>query len=379
MFCPTSAPVYAALRRGKPCAFEFPARISPHIALCRLPSEASGEGGSVQVRTSPYSLARSIGPAQSALPANSPRFYARLRCATPWQALCLGNSGAHWPLAFLRQVHFVHSVRFKKSEVIVQKYPDRCLFLVSGECAMYCRFCTRKRKFQQPFIITQKDIDEGLHYIHQHRELRDVLISGGDPFMLDDDALEYILHGIKTAEHIRMIRIGTRTPGVLPERITAKLVKMLKKYHPLYINIHFNHPDEITPATCRALKRLADAGIVLGSQTVLLKGINDDPEVMRELMWKLLENRVRPYYIFQCDLVYGTEHFRTPLCKAREIIQALRGWSSGMANPHLVIDLPGGGGKVPVSVDYLQKSENGKLFYRNYCGEEYIYPDVTEK
>lgn len=267
-------------------------------------------------------------------------------------------------------------VRFKKSEVIVQKYPDRCLFLVSGECAMYCRFCTRKRKFQQPFIITQKDIDEGLHYIHQHRELRDVLISGGDPFMLDDDALEYILHGIKTAEHIRMIRIGTRTPGVLPERITAKLVKMLKKYHPLYINIHFNHPDEITPATCRALKRLADAGIVLGSQTVLLKGINDDPEVMRELMWKLLENRVRPYYIFQCDLVYGTEHFRTPLCKAQEIIQALRGWSSGMANPHLVIDLPGGGGKVPVSVDYLQKSENGKLFYRNYCGEEYIYPDV---
>lgn len=269
-------------------------------------------------------------------------------------------------------------VRFKKSEVIVQKYPDRCLFLVSGECAMYCRFCTRKRKFQQPFIITQKDIDEGLQYIHRHRELRDVLISGGDPFMLDDDALEYILQGIKAAEHIRMIRIGTRTPGVLPERITAKLVKMLKKYHPLYINIHFNHPDEFTPAACRALKRLADAGIVLGSQTVLLKGINDDPEVMRELMWKLLENRVRPYYIFQCDLVYGTEHFRTPLHKAQEIIQSLRGWSSGMANPHLVIDLPGGGGKVPVSVDYLQKTENGLFFYRNYCGEEYMYPDVTE-
>ena len=267
-------------------------------------------------------------------------------------------------------------VRFKKSEVIVQKYPDRCLFLVSGKCAMYCRFCTRKRKFQQPFIITQKDIDDGLQYIREHHELRDVLISGGDPFMLDDDDLEYILQGVKTAEHIRMIRIGTRTPGVLPERITAKLVKMLKKYHPLYINIHFNHPDEFSPATCRALKRLADAGIVLGSQTVLLKGINDDPEVMRELMWKLLENRVRPYYIFQCDLVYGTEHFRTPLCKALEIIQALRGWSSGMANPHLVIDLPGGGGKVPVSVDYLQNSENGKLFYRNYCGEEYIYPDV---
>ncbi|MBE6357507.1 MAG: lysine 2,3-aminomutase, partial [Lentisphaerae bacterium] len=189
--------------------------------------------------------------------------------------------------------------------------------------------------------------------------------------------IEYILQEVKKAPHVKIIRIGTRIPGVLPERITAKLVKMLKKYHPLYLNMHFNHPDEFSPETCRALKKLADAGIVLGSQTVLLKGINDDPEIMRQLMWKLLENRVRPYYIFQCDLIYGTEHFRTPLSKAKEIVAALRGWSSGMANPHLVIDLPGGGGKVPVTVDYLQStSGDGSSLYRNYCGEEYIYPDT---
>ncbi|MBE6390017.1 MAG: KamA family radical SAM protein [Lentisphaerae bacterium] len=269
-------------------------------------------------------------------------------------------------------------VRFKKNEVIVQKYPDRCLFLVSGECAMYCRFCTRKRKFKEPFVITQKDIDNGLQYIMEHKELRDVLISGGDPLLLDDDRLEYILQKIKSADHIKIVRIGTRVPGVLPERITAKLVKMLKKYHPLYMNIHFNHPAEFLPDTCRALKRLADAGIVLGSQTVLLKGINDDPETMRSLMWKLLENRVRPYYIFQCDLVYGTAHFRTPLSKAQEISSALRGWSSGMANAQLVIDLPGGGGKVPVTVNYLKERDGNKLCYRNYCGEEYIYTDISE-
>ena len=269
-------------------------------------------------------------------------------------------------------------IRHRKSEVIVQKYPDRCLFLVSGECGMYCRFCTRKRKFRQPFIITQQDIEEGLSYIQNHTNLRDVLISGGDPLLLDDEFLDHILAGVRAARHIKIIRIGTRTPGVLPERITGKLVKVLKKYQPLYINIHFNHPDEFTEKTCLALKRLADGGIVLGSQTVLLKGVNDDPEVMRQLMWKLLENRVRPYYIFVCDLVYGTEHFRTPLSKAREIITALRGWSSGMANPHLVIDLPGGGGKVPVNAEYLLQADSGKLLYKNYCGEEYIYPDIEE-
>ena len=165
---------------------------------------------------------------------------------------------------------------------------------------------------------------------------------------------------------------------MLPERITVKLVRMLKKYHPLYLNVHFNHPDELTPAAVKALNRLADAGIPLGSQTVLLKGVNDDPEVMRELMWKLLEARVKPYYIFQCDLIYGTEHFRTPLSKGIEIVKALRGWSSGMANPHFVIDLPKGGGKVPLVPDYLVKTNGRFRTYCNYCGEEYLYPDLEE-
>lgn len=269
-------------------------------------------------------------------------------------------------------------VRFGKEECIVQKYPDRCLFLVSGECAMYCRFCTRKRKFRQPFCVGKKQIDAGLAYIAEHKELRDVLISGGDPFLLDDDRLDYILRGVRSSKHIRIIRIGTRTPAMLPERITMKLVSVLKKYHPLYLNLHFNHPDELTPPTVKALNRLADAGIPLGSQTVLLKGVNDDPEVMRELMWKLLEARVKPYYIFQCDLIYGTEHFRTPLSKGIEIVKALRGWSSGMANPHYVIDLPRGGGKVPLVPDYLVKTEGRMRTYCNYCGEEYLYPDVED-
>ena len=269
-------------------------------------------------------------------------------------------------------------VRFRKEECIVQKYPDRCLFLVSGECAMYCRFCTRKRKFRQPFCVGKKQIDEGIAYIRAHKELRDVLVSGGDPFLLDDDRIEYILKGIRAAKHIRIIRIGTRTPAMLPERITRKLTAMLKKYHPLYINVHFNHPDELTDRTVKALEYLADAGIPLGSQTVLLKGVNDDPEVMRELMWKLLEARVKPYYIFQCDLIYGTEHFRTPLSKGIGIVKALRGWSSGMANPHFVIDLPRGGGKVPVVPEYQTGSEGRILTYRNYCGEEYSYPDLEE-
>ena len=267
-------------------------------------------------------------------------------------------------------------IRFKKSEAIVQKYPDRCLFLVSGECAMYCRFCTRKRKFRQPFIITQQDIDEGLDYIANHKELRDVLISGGDPLLLDDDPIEYILQGICQNDHIKIIRIGSRAPAVLPERVTPKLIKVLKKYHPLYMNIHFNHLAELDGTVCKALRRLADAGIVLGSQTVLLKGVNDDPEVMRQLMWKLLENRVRPYYIFQCDLIYGTSHFRTPLQTGIEIVKALRGWSSGMANAHFVIDLPGGGGKVPIAPDYLIERCGNYRKYRNYCNEEYLYCDI---
>ena len=259
---------------------------------------------------------------------------------------------------------------------IVHRYPDRCLFLASNQCAMYCRFCTRKRKFRTPMCVDRKHLDEGVKYIRAHSEIRDVLISGGDPFLLDDDRIEYILSSLRPISHVQILRIGTRTPCVLPERITGKLVSMLKKYHPLYINVHFNHPDELTPESVKALGKLADAGIPLGSQTVLLKGVNDDPEVMRLLMHKLLMARVRPYYIFQSDLVYGTEHFRTPLSKGLEIMDGLRGWTSGLAVPQFVVDLPRGGGKIPLLPEYKCKMEGNTTTFRNFCGETYEYPDV---
>lgn len=266
--------------------------------------------------------------------------------------------------------------RFSPVPNIVHRYPDRCLFLVSNECAMYCRFCTRKRKFRTPMCVDRMHIDQGLDYIRQHPEIRDVLVSGGDPFLLEDDRIEYILKNLRAISHLEIIRIGTRTPCVLPERITVKLVSMLKKYHPLYINVHFNHPDELTPQSVRALNRLADAGIPLGSQTVLLKGVNDRPEVMKLLMQKLLAARVKPYYIFQTDLVFGTEHFRTPLSCGMEIIDRLRGWTTGMAVPQYVIDLPNGGGKVPILPEYRVSKKGNVCVFRNFCGEKFEYPDL---
>ncbi len=237
---------------------------------------------------------------------------------------------------------------------IVHRYPDRCLFLVSHSCASYCRFCTRKRKVGDPSKIHPRYIEDGLDYIRSHTELRDVVISGGDPLMLSDRRLEAIVKSVRAIPHIEIIRIGTRMPCVLPQRITEKLVAMLKKYHPLYMNVHFNHPDEITPESSRALNLLADAGIPLGNQTVLLKGVNDDPLVMRRLMQKLLAVRVRPYYIYQADYVSGTEHLRTTVEKGLEIMENLRGWTSGLAVPYYCIDAPGGGGKIPVLPKYLQ-------------------------
>ncbi len=268
--------------------------------------------------------------------------------------------------------------RFSPVPNVVHRYPDRCLFLVSDRCAMYCRFCTRKRKFRTPMCIDRAHIDEGLEYIRAHREIRDVLISGGDPFLLDDDRIEYILKNLRAIRHVEILRIGTRTPCVLPDRITLKLTRMLKKYHPLFINVHFNHPAEVTEQSTRALGRLADAGIQLGSQTVLLKGVNDNPEVMKKLMQKLLAARVRPYYIFQTDLVYGTEHFRTPVAAGLKIIDALRGWTSGLAVPQYVIDLPNGGGKVPLLPEYQVQKTGNVLTFRNFNGELFQYPDLKE-
>ena len=262
---------------------------------------------------------------------------------------------------------------------IVHRYPDRLLFLVSHACASYCRFCTRKRKVGDPSKINPRYIEDGLEYIRNHAEVRDVVISGGDPLMLSDRRLEGILRKLRAVPHVEIIRIGTRMPCVLPQRVTEKLAAMLRKYHPLYVNVHFNHPDEITPESSRALNLLADAGIPLGNQTVLLKGVNDDPETMRRLMQKLLMVRVRPYYIYQTDYVSGTEHLRTPVEKGLEIMDGLRGWTSGLAVPYYVIDAPGGGGKIPLIPKYLQSIDSDQVVLRNYAGEVYVYPQVRQK
>lgn len=262
---------------------------------------------------------------------------------------------------------------------VIHRYPDRVLFLVTHLCASYCRFCTRKRKVGDPSKIHPRYIEDGVDYIRSHSEVRDVIISGGDPLMLGDRKLEYILKLLREIPHIEILRIGTRIPCFLPQRITPKLTAMLKKYHPLYFNVHFNHPDEITPESARALNLLADAGIPLGNQTVLLRGVNDDAAVMKALMQKLLTVRVRPYYIYQADYVKGTAHFRTTVEKGIEIMDSLRGWTSGLAVPYFVIDAPGGGGKIPVLPSYIQSISDEQVVLRNYAGELYVYPQVKEK
>lgn len=262
---------------------------------------------------------------------------------------------------------------------IVHRYPDRVLFLISHSCASYCRFCTRKRKVGDPIKMNPRYIEDGIEYIRDHDQVRDVIISGGDPFMLSDDKLESILSRLREIKHLEIIRIGTRTPCFLPQRIDEKLVGMLKKFHPLYVNVHFNHPDEITPESSRALNLMADAGIPLGCQTVLLKGVNDDPLVMRRLMQKLLAVRTKPYYLYQADYVAGTEHLRTTVQKGIEIMDSLRGWTSGLAVPCYCIDSPGGGGKIPILPKYVQSMDEDKVVMRNYSGDTFVYNQIHEK
>jgi len=262
---------------------------------------------------------------------------------------------------------------------IVHRYPDRVLFLVSHLCASYCRFCTRKRKVGDPGKIHPRYIEDGVDYIRGHQEVRDVVISGGDPLMLGDGKLEHILRLLREIPHVEILRLGTRMPCFLPQRITPALAAMLKKYHPLYVNVHFNHPDEITPDAARALGLLADAGIPLGNQAVLLRGVNDDPAVMGRLMRKLLTVRVKPYYLYQADYVRGTAHLRTTVEKGIEIMDSLRGWTSGLAVPYFVVDAPGGGGKIPIVPSYLQSINEERVVLRNYAGELFVYPQVRQK
>ncbi|MHB1605398.1 MAG: KamA family radical SAM protein [Leptospirales bacterium] len=261
---------------------------------------------------------------------------------------------------------------------IVHRYPDRVLFLVTNQCPIYCRYCTRKRMIGTPEgVVTRKEVDEGIAYLREHTEVRDVVLSGGDPLMLKDDYLEYILSELRSIPHLEILRIGTRVPSSLPQRVTPELCEMLKKYHPLFMNLHFNHPDEITPEASLACNRLADAGIPLGCQTVLMKGVNDETEILKVLFQKLLTIRVKPYYLYQADLTRGANHFRTPVSTGLRIIRELQGFTSGMAIPHFVVDAPGGGGKIPVlPQDYLVSMEDGDVVLKNYEGKVYTYPDV---
>src|SRR5258705_7627167 len=252
---------------------------------------------------------------------------------------------------------------------ITHRYPDRALFLVSPICATDCRFRTRRRKVGDPEKIPLNQYDSAFAYIRDHPEVRDVILSGGDPMMLSDRRLEYIFQKLREIPHVEIIRLGSRITSHLPSRITPEFCEMVKKYHPIYMNTHFNHPAELTPESIASLGRLADAGVPLGCQTVLLRGVNDDPAIMKDLMQKLLKARVRPYYIYMADQVAGGEHFRTNVEKGLEIVKALRGWTSGLAVPHFVIDAPGGGGKVPMLPEYEVESTDDFDTFRNTASE----------
>ncbi len=259
---------------------------------------------------------------------------------------------------------------------VVHRYPDRVLFLVLDFCSTYCRYCTRSRVVGHGEITPDKArLEVGLDYIRNNPQIRDVLLSGGDPLALSDDRLEWILTRLRQIPHLEFIRIGTKMPAVLPQRITPQLVKMLRKFHPLWMSLHYMHPSECTPESYRACARLADAGIPLGSQTVLTRGVNDDVETMKRLVHHLLQMRVRPYYLYQCDPISGSSHFRTSVRKGLEIIAGLRGHTTGYAVPTYVIDAPGGGGKIPLQPDYVVGWEGSDLLLRNFEGKLFRYPD----
>ena len=260
---------------------------------------------------------------------------------------------------------------------LVHRYPDRVLFLVTDGCSTYCRYCTRSRRVGSgdAFSFNRAQWEKAIHYIETSPSVRDVLISGGDPLTLSDENLEWLLCRLRKIQHVEMLRIGTKAPVVLPQRITPTLTRMLKKYHPLWMSIHFTHPQELTPEVAQACERLANAGIPLGSQTVLLAGINDDVETMRKLVHGLLKIRVKPYYLYQCDPILGSSHFRTPVKKGLDIIRGLRGYTTGYAVPHFVIDAPGGGGKIPLLPEYVTGRDGDDLLLVNYEGNLYRYPD----
>lgn len=259
---------------------------------------------------------------------------------------------------------------------LVHTYPDKVLMMVTDFCATYCRFCTRSRLVGAGELLPDRAVwQQAIDYIRSHTEVRDVLLSGGDPLILSDERLEWLLARLRAIPHVEIVRIGTKVPAVLPQRITPALTRMLRRHHPLFMSLHFTHPAELTPESARACTRLADAGIPLGSQTVLLAGVNDSPEIMKELMLGLLKIRVRPYYLHQCDAVEGSWHFRAPIETGRRIIRSLHGFTSGYAVPTYMLDAPGGGGKVPLTPGYAETGDDGVVTVKNHAGHTYHYID----
>ena len=269
----------------------------------------------------------------------------------------------------------LHESSYSPVKGIVHRYPDRVLFTVTQVCSSYCRYCTRSHSVGKLDKLAKSDFEKAFDYIRNNKEVRDVLVSGGDPLTMSDETLDYILSNIRKIDHVEIIRIGTRVPVVLPQRITGNLVSILRKYHPLFLSLHFSHPAEVTEDCAEACTKLADGGFPLGSQTVLLKGINDNVPVMKELFHKLLKIRVRPYYLYQCDLIPGSGHFRTTVKKGLQIIKGLRGFTSGYAIPQFVVDAPGGGGKIPLLPNYVVEHTEEKIVLSNYKGVLCEYPE----
>ncbi len=312
---------------------------------------------------------------------------------TPYYATLMHKTDAKCPIR-MQAIPTVNEANISKSESsdplhesadsftnrLTHRYPDRVLLLITDQCAMYCRHCTRRRfAGQQDNESSTNDIDNAIEYIKQHREIRDVLLSGGDALCVSNAKLEYILNKLKAIKHVEVIRLGTRTPVVMPQRITDELCEMLSKYHPIWINTHFNHPNELTPEAIKACNKLSNVGIPLGNQSVLLKGINDCTYIMKNLVQDLVKARIRPYYLYQCDLSEGIEHFRTPVSVGIEIIEMLRGHTSGFAVPQFVIDAPGGGGKIPINPNYVISQSHEKVILRNYEGIICSYDEPTDK
>ncbi|MCX7709483.1 MAG: lysine 2,3-aminomutase [Clostridia bacterium] len=318
----------------------------------------------------------------------------KLRMAiTPYYASLMDANNSHCPIRrqavpTIRETKIssadssdpLHETMDSPVPGLTHRYPDRVLLLITDQCAMYCRHCTRRRfagHDDKPLSI--RDIKKAIDYVKAHKEIRDVLLSGGDALCVSDKRLDFILESLRNIRHVEVIRIGTRAPVVMPQRITPELCAVLKKHHPIWINTHFNHPKELTKESREACEMLSDAGIPLGNQSVLLRNINDCPNIMKNLVQELVKSRVRPYYLYQCDLSEGIEHFRTPVSRGVEIIEMLRGHTSGFAVPTFVVDAPGGGGKIPVSPQYLISQSPDKIILRNFEGVICTYTEPENK